>query len=758
MNKTMLDVTREKLTQEKALQPGVNKYIQQVTDAISFPTVPSQMKNVVAVALLTNFAAQFRRNILLWDEDTEVPINAISFVIAGSGFGKDSSKEAARKCFRPGIELVQKELAKRVKLDAIKAATAAEEECPNEYAVYKDYLKPIPPIDITPSTGPGLIKHVNDIADLPLSSGFLYSGEFSTELATSGDMIDNIKILSELYDLGVKNATYTKGVEHRAKEIDGQPVSALFIGSPDPIFYDESTKKKFTVEFMSKLARRSWFCYAPKALPEPDFMSEDDPLAALEAYEEHIENQSRKAIAAMSEEVLDVAKYHLDLLGQPIEVTDDVFKLFKIYKRYNNDLADTYPNQRSTYVLIRRHLQWKALKLAGAFAIMDKSDSISKENYIDAIRFCESLDDDMNRFEADLNKSYHERFSDYIRTLLGSDNKAVVNTHDIKKHGFLSNPSKSKLQELVTLCAGYDPDGIYTVINEASAIQYEPIIKTDVIGVSYKPIDNTAVHAAVATGDKEEISRAKQAVAATTAYGFSVEETTFADLSVLLQGDFAYSPFKLNEGKRGREYIISSTKWLVFDIDESPLTYEETHFMLSDINHHIAPSSDPNNQYKFRLLIELDSAVDLSPIAWKTFCSSIATDLAIKIDPLPQSQIFFSYASEVVLSQLDAEPLAVRDYVMRALDAETNRSVVTAISSRQAKAMLEDKLNTFIYAYEAPNGQGSRSLIHAAYHAKDLGASKEDTLSLIEDINSYWHSPMDPERFSKILQQVERMF
>jgi hypothetical protein len=71
-------------------------------------------------------------------------------------------------------------------------------------------------------------------------------------------MLENIKILSEIYDTGDKEVKYTKGIEHRSKAINGQPVSALFVGSPGHILYDEATKKKFHIAFMSKLARRAW--------------------------------------------------------------------------------------------------------------------------------------------------------------------------------------------------------------------------------------------------------------------------------------------------------------------------------------------------------------------------------------------------------------------------------------------------------------------------------------------------------------------
>ena len=749
----MLELTKSELTKFKALTPSTNNYINQVMRAIPSPTIDTRMKAVISVAQLTSFASQFRRNILLWDE-TSVPINAISFVITGSGAGKDSSVKAASKCFAKGYELIEAERKRRVRNAAIQAARDADDEPATEYDIYKKYLKPIPPIDIMPTTGPGLIQHINDIGDLNISSGFLYAGEFSDELAYNPDMMENIKILSETYDLGDKNAKYTKGVEHRSSAISGQPISALFVGSPGHILYDEATKKKFHIAFMSKLARRSWFCYTPDKIPEPEF----DSIDALLTYEENLKNESLQARAIMQDSVADITKHHIPLTGIDLTTHPDVFKLFKIYQRYNNELADSFVNQESTTVLIRRHLQWKAIKLAGAFAVMDKSDVVSSQNYIDAIRFCELLSQDMSLFEHDLNKAPHERFSDYIRTQVQTDNKAIVSIHDLKKNNFISSVSRQKLQELVSLCAGYDPSGIYSIINEASAIQYEPIIKTDVIGVSFKPIDCTALNAAVASGDTNAIRDAKHAISVTTAYGFELADTTFADLANLLAGDFAYSPFKFTNGVRSRENIIGGTKWLVLDIDSSPISASEAHFMLSDLNHHIALSTDPSNEFKFRVLIELDSYVELSPIAWKHFYLNIAKDLALNVDPLPQSQIFFSYAGRPVLSNVDASPLEVRSYVMHARELEATKPTIDRLSTAQQQALLKDPLNTFSYAFNAPMGSGSRNVIRAIYHLKDLGGTLEQAIQLYDDIQEYWEFPFEAGRDTKMREQITRLF
>lgn len=751
----MLTQTKELLKKEGAFIIEQNKFIKNVVEAISFPTIDPKMKAVVAVAQVTAFASQFRRNIKLWDDHTEVPVNAISFVITGSGAGKDSSVKAARKCFSGGYDLVEQASISRAVHMAIQEAKEEGVSNPEDEEIYRAYLKPVPPIDIMPTTGPGLIQHINDIGDVGVGAGFMYSGEFSDELAYNQDMVENIKTLSEIYDTGDKEVKYTKAAEYRSKAISGQPVSALFVGSPGHILYDEGTKKKFNIAFMSKLARRSWFCYAPCKIEEQVF----DTLEDFWDYEEAIEAASKKARIGMDLESQDIAKYNLSRQGEEITVNKDVERLYKTYKRYNNDLADLLPNQDSTFALIRRHLQWKALKLAGAFTIMNKKNEITPAYFIEAIRFCETLDKDMEVFERDLNKAPHELLVDFFHTKTLVDGCSEISTHDLKKQGFMNNISKTKLKEMVTLCAGYDRNSVYSTIHDGAAIHYEPIIKTDVINVTYKEIDCTMLNAAIDAGNYDKVRQAKHDIATTVNYGFESADTTFAELPLMLQNDYAFSPFKFKDGVRRKENLESGTKWVTLDLDESALTAEEAHMMLGDINHHIALTSDNNNQFKFRVLLELDSEVYLDPVAWKHFYLKIADDLGLKADPLPQAQIFYSYAGRDIYSNVDAVPIETRDYLMyakdRAADKEHQSKVTT---TAQKRAQLNDPTTTFEFAFEARHGEGSRSMYRMVRYAHDLGAPLEESLQLIDDVNEYWESPMDDLRIDKLKEQCERVY
>jgi hypothetical protein len=96
---------------------------------------------------------------------------------------------------------------------------------------------------------------------------------------------------------------------------------------------------------------------------------------------------------------------------------------------------------------------------------------------------------------------------------------------------------------------------------------------------------------------------------------------------------------------------------------------------------------------------------------------------------------------------------------MAAIEKASSKEVTEkSFSPTQRKALLADSLETFNYLFECPQGVGSRNMIRAAYHARDLGASLEYTLDLIKSANDYWVSPMDPNRLDKILDQVTRMF
>ena len=748
---SILEQARAELDSLGAFSTELPPIVDLVTKAIPLNTIPDRMKQIIAISEIISFASQFRRNIWHWD-GFELPINATSFVVAGSGEGKDLTVKAVRRCFSIATANILEERKTIAKKLAISAASEAGETPPYEFENYKKFYNAPPPTLIAPTTPQGLIQHLNDIGDLPLGAGSIYAGELGDELATNANMLEIIKVIAEVFDTGDKESVYTKGKEFRSKEITAMALNALFVGSSKYILYDYAVKKKFLIAFESKLARRSFFCYIPKSMPKNDNIS----LSELTKLERELSNSANRFKEQISEGVVKVANYHMRKNNELIQIDDSVQDLFNIYKIYNDRISDTINHKFPLSKLVRRHLQWKALKLAGALAIMEESDSILPEHYIASIRFCEQLDSDMMLFEQDLVKEQYEIFADFMQAN-SLNGKTTLTLHELKKSGYLSpqGSALSKMKELTHLASSYDPNGVYTYDNDG--VYYEQIIKVDGLTLSYKPIDNSRIEKAVASGNDIAIAKEKEQVAKSATTDFIPVSVSFPDLGDLLLDDNAYSPFIFKNNTRGKDNIQSGAKFIVLDIDKSNITFEEAHFILQDINHHIAQTSNAANPFKFRVLIELDSVVDVNALVWKHFYTSIAKSLAFNVDVLPQSQIFYSYAGRTVLSVIDKSPIAVRDHLMLAHDKVNEKAIMEKpLSTPQKQALLDDELTTFNYAFECTEN-GSLNLIRAAKHARDLGMPKDEIINLMYRISNYWAYPLDDIRMQNtIISQIDR--
>ena len=729
---SMLDMLEKEINKLNLFEGNMPEIVKAVADSIPSQTIPQRMKIALAMSEIMLFTSQFRINIQHWNGSI-IPINSIMFCIAKSGASKDSSLRAARKCFQIGydrLNYVRQDIAVN---RAIEKATEAGCDVPDKFAVYKDYYVSPNPLFAAISTAEGFIQHLNDLSDDGLGAGYIFSGEVGAELATNINLTECIKLISELYDEGSKEVKIIKTRETQSKEIKNLPVSALFIGSQDNLLYDEAIKKKFKTEFTTKLARRSFFVFVYEDMVSSEYGSIQEMLKAERVIEDRaVEN--RKEVSEYIEELTP------DLLKKKnttIKVSEEVRDLFGLYKRYNEAVASTIDNQFPITKLTRTHLQWKALKLSGALALVQGYDEIELDHYKAAVEFVELINDDVLFFEKELVKEPYELFADYAHksALKGT---YTMNLHALRKAGFIpiKGQSDTHMRELVKLVNSYDQNGTYRL--DKDTIYFTEIVKTDKILLSFLPVTGT-----------------KQQRGARCASGYECEELEFADLEEMLEGDYAYSPFKFLNGVRGKENICSPCKWVVLDVDTSEITDAEAHIMLTEINHFIVRTSNKNNPNKFRVILELDAEIDIPDNQWQMFTRFIAEDLGLIIDNVAKSQIFFSYAGRDILKTLDASPLATKPFVDKISDS-ISRKPKKEPSRKECSSMLDDPFTTFQRAFDAPDGQGRRRLIWAARYAQELGCTKEYAQKLVKDISDYWVRSLPEKDLDAMVRQIDR--
>lgn len=731
-----LSLLKERLDKEGLFNTELPELLQTLTETV-VAHLPEKMKLTLAVSEIVLFTSQYRKNIKHWNGSL-IPINAITFCLAKSGAAKDSSVKMIRKCFKPAYNKLHELKLKESENLAIQTAIEEGEKTPYKWQTYKKYHIPPNPLVTAPSTVEGFIQHLNDVDKLGIGAGFMYTGEFGSELASNSTFTDNIRLLAELYDEGTKEVKVLKDRNSQSQEIENFPVSALFIGSQDNLLLDENVKRKFKTEFTTKLARRSFFNFNKKEVPQKAYKNLDEMLAD----EKERELKSAR-VREIAEEYITELHEYLSRQQEPfIKVADEVIDLFILYKKYNENLAETMEHQLQISKLARQHLQWKALKLSGAFALIKGDFTITAQEYKEAATFTEMLHEDIIEFEKELSKEPYEMFVDYVHNYIGGSDSMFVDVYTLKKLGYLPSSTNliPKIKDFSLLVSSCDPKGIYTP--KENGINFQKIQKNDEIGIAFLRV----------SGNKADRKRR-------CATGYEYGYITFKELADVLEEDLAFCPFEFKDGVRGKENLLGTTRWIALDIDKKYIKDEEAHILLEDINHHIARTSDPDNPYKFRLLLELDSEIDVPDNEWKYFLESISMELGIGLDLLPKSQIFYSYAGRNILSVTDEKPLSVKEHLINASHRALSKEKEKPKSKKQKSDLLSNRRETFNAAYEAKDGEGSRKLVWAAKYAIELGADYEEVVEIVSEINEYWVHPLEETRFQNtIIKQIKRWF
>ena len=286
-------------------------------------------------------------------------------------------------------------------------------------------------------------------------------------------------------------------------------------------------------------------------------------------------------------------------------------------------------------------------------------------------------------------------------------------------------------------------------------------------GVSFLEVDNSKIQEAIANNQsKDVISRLKQEVAWFAVYGFEYDEVSFEQLGNLLTHDCGFTPFKyasVGEGAiydtvkhpeawgrvRGRANVNDTVSWLCLDVDDSSITAEEMHQILANTNHHIARTSNKDNPYKFRVIVELTTPITITESLWKFFIKSVATSLGIvKLDALGRSAVIYGYKGREVYSVLDKGTIDTSRHLLMAQTkvAELEEKRATALPKDRQEAALQSPYNTFGFAYDAEGGDGTNMMLGAINKAKELGATREYIVDLLHSINNFWDHSMPEHR------------
>lgn len=690
--------------------------------------IPFPMSLAIANYTMSSFVGHFHYKINV-SEGNLVPPNVIIFILAKSGAKKTSSMTKLEKSVQRGIDEINR-------FRMVQEKERAEEAGANP--------RKLNPLANALATEAGMIKRLNDFKREGIGLPAMYVDEISTELATNPDIVPNIKLVSQLFDIGEMKSKPLKDSENQSDEVNGMGMTALFIGSEHGLLEEESVLKKFETEFISKLSRRCYFVY-------PAFAREDDSLDETKDHDKLMDEllsqieESSADSHDIAERVNEVAyKVAVDALEKDIriiEVSSEAKRLYQVYKMYCEELSNNIDDEALN--LEQQHRHWKAFKLAGTYAVFNGRNVIQIEDLKEAINCAELTANDLEKF---IYKAKRETYEIILDHFVEGGNELTI--HEMIKKGWIKK--QPDLKNLL-INANSKLGKVGMVEEKDDVVSFSKYDSNNGIGCSFKVINNEEIQKLVKAGaDKELISRAKAKVAHSAVDGFTFKITTFEKLSNLLCNDFAYLPFELKSsedgaiynnvvtpnpkgGIRGKDNIVGGAEFIVLDIDDSDITDTEVHDLLMDYKHVIARTSDPSNPYKFRVILTLDIIVTLPGTRWKVFMAKVSEHLCIKIDLLPQSQVYYGYKNRNVLINAEGEDLEA-SILIKQLGEPTKE--VIRLPRRKLNAVWENRRNEFAYAYRGREGGRSlhNGLFNAMRHAHDLGFNYQENCDLLEDI------------------------
>lgn len=318
-----------------------------------------------------------------------LPINNYTVMLAPSGYGKGHSVNLMEDTFlhlfkKVFITDTMPAIAENALWTRANAAAAKKGTDPgDEYSVLRaDYDRAgTYPFTFDSGTTPA-VKQLRQ--KLLLAE----CGAINLQIDEIGsNLLNNIEVLNaylELYDQGKIKQKLTKNTSDsiRSIEIDGKtPANMLLFGTPNKVFDGFSTESQFYSFLETGYARRSLFAYGTneeKALHK---------LSAMEVYQGLINpkhSQTAARIATLLEAFADPSMYAWEA-----QTPDTVAIQLVEYQMRCEAAAEVLAPHEEIRRAELAHRYFKALKLAGLFAFLDKSAYVLEEHLGQAIKIVE---------------------------------------------------------------------------------------------------------------------------------------------------------------------------------------------------------------------------------------------------------------------------------------------------------------------------------------------------------------------------------
>lgn len=674
---------------------------------------------------LCKMAGCMRATIVTKDRGS-IPINMYVLALANSGFGKGHSVGIMENEFIKGFKqrfteetiniIAEKNLWKIATDRSIRNGSDLQEEYDKTLAEYNRAGTYPFTFDSGSPEGIRQIRHKLLLANA--GSINLQIDEIGSKLIGSTDILN---VYLELYDQGsikqklIKNTNDNK----RNEDIDGKtPTNALLFGTPVKLLDGGQTEDQLYSFLETGYARRCLFGYGQQ--DRKAFHNQ----TATEIYQTLIQPKNTTLTDKWSDHFYNLADPAM--FDWQIRVEDDVAIQLLEYKIACEKVADLMADHEEIKKAELSHRYFKALKLAGAFAFVDKSSIVAMDHLMQSILLVEESG---RAFQIILNreKSY-VKLAKYIASL---DNE-VTHADLLEALPFYKSGNAAR-NELMTLAMawGYKKHII--------------IKKSFVDGIEFFKGE---------TLKETDLNQMKISYSDHWAYNYLGEQVPFDQLHNLTQApNMHWANHFFKNGHRSEETVNIGFNLLVIDIDEG-VSVEAACELMKEYKYLIYTTKRHTDEAnRFRMIFPINYILELDSEEYKEFMNNVMGWLPFKIDESAnqRSRKWETFDGGNYVYNMEGEILDALPFIPKTSKNETYRQQFQKVESL-------DNLERW-FAVRFASGNRNNQMIKFALALVDNGHSIIEVSKMVHAFNEKMNNPLTKDEIdSTVLKSVAKRF
>lgn len=674
---------------------------------------------------LCKMAGCMRATVVTKDRGS-IPINMYVIALANSGFGKGHSVGIMENEFIKGFKqrfteetiniIAEKNLWKIATDRSIRNGGDLQEEYDKTLAEYNRAGTYPFTFDSGSPEGIRQIRHKLLLANA--GSINLQIDEIGSKLIGSTDILN---VYLELYDQGsikqklIKNTNENK----RNEDIDGKtPTNALLFGTPVKLLDGGQTEDQLYSFLETGYARRCLFGYGQQ--DRKAFHNQ----TATEIYQTLIQPNNTTLTDKWSDHFYNLADPAM--FDWQIRVEDDVAIQLLEYKIACEKAADLMADHEEIKKAELSHRYFKALKLAGAFAFVDKSSIVAMDHLMQSILLVEESG---VAFQIILNreKSY-VKLAKYIASL---DNE-VTHADLLEALPFYKSGIAAR-NELMTLAMawGYKKHII--------------IKKLFVDGIEFFKGE---------TLKETDLNQMKISYSDHWAYNYLGEQVPFDQLHTLTQApNMHWANHFFKNGHRSEETVLVGFNLLVIDIDEG-VSVEAACELMKEYKYLIYTTKRHTDEAnRFRMIFPINYILELDSEEYKEFMNNVMGWLPFKIDESAnqRSRKWETFDGGNYVYNMEGEILDALPFIPKTSKNESYRQQFQKVESL-------DNLERW-FATRFASGNRNNQMIKFALALVDNGHSIIEVNKMVHAFNEKMSSPLTKDEIdSTVLKSVAKRF